>query len=200
MQPAHTPHIQDDVLEQYATGGLPAELLPSVDEHLLSCPACQCRLVETDEFIRLFRVAAGTIDLSPAPFWRRILRPVPLQWVGAAALLALSVAFVEVSHRDAHAPEAVVVMESLRGTDSNTRISAGKPALLIFDLVSPQAAGNYRMQILNQAGASVLETETSLRDGRLAASVRRIARGDYWVRLYRRDNNELLGEYSLRAD
>lgn len=200
MQPSQTPHLQDDVLDQYAIGSLPAELLPLVDEHLLVCSACQDRLVEADEFVRLYRMAAGTLDFRPVPFWQKILRARPVQWSGVAALLALSVFFAEVSHRDTHAPAAVVLMQSLRGPNDNARISAGKPAVLVFDVDSAATAGNCRIKILDQDGKSVLETRTSLKEGRLAAPVGKIARGDYWVRLYSADNNELLAEYSLRAE
>jgi hypothetical protein len=91
-------------------------------------------------------------------------------------------------------------MQSLRGPSDNARISAGKPATLVFDLDSPATEGNCRMQILDQDGKRVLETGTSLENGHVAAAVGKIARGDYWVRLYARTNGELLAEYSLRAE
>jgi hypothetical protein len=72
--------------------------------------------------------------------------------------------------------------------------------MLIFDLDSPATAGDYRMQILDQDGKRVLETGTSLKNHRVTAAVGKIARGDYWVRLYGGDNGEILAEYSLRAE
>jgi hypothetical protein len=197
MQP---PHVEEEVLERYAMGGLSAELLPALEDHLLSCSACQSRLMETDEFIRSFRIAASDLgEMNAVPFWKQIFRFYPARWAVAAVLLTMSLAFVGVLRRGVHAPAAIVVMQSLRGPDRGAHIPAGEPAVLIFDLAAP-AAGSCRLQIVDPVGKKVQETGTSLREGRLAASVGGLARGDYWVRLYRVGNNELLAEYSLRAD
>jgi hypothetical protein len=193
-------HIPEDYLDRYASGALSVDLLPSVEEHLLSCSACQSRLVEADEFLRLFRLAASEIELNTVPFWKRIFHSGPAKWAGAAALLAVSLAVVEISFRDAPAPEAIVLMQSLRGPDTGARITAGKPARLVFDLASPVAAGNCKLQIVDEDGAGILETATSPANGRLVASVKGLARGDYWARLYCGDNEELLVEYGLKSN
>jgi hypothetical protein len=56
-----------------------------------------------------------------------------------------------------------------------------------------------RMEIANVNGTKVLETGTMLHEGRLAGSIQGLARGTYWVRLYRREDNELLSEFSLNV-
>ena len=55
-------HIDDEVLEQYALGGIGDEAeLASIEQHLLVCGACQDRLNEEDEFARVLRVALGML-------------------------------------------------------------------------------------------------------------------------------------------
>ena len=51
------PHVNSDVLEQYAMGRLAEAEIASVEEHLLACPRCQTDLEHTDDFIRSARVA-----------------------------------------------------------------------------------------------------------------------------------------------
>jgi hypothetical protein len=196
-------HLGEDVLEHYAMGDLSEELLPQVEEHLLGCSTCQSQLVDIDEFLRLFRIAGTHLEVDSPPLWKRIRAFQPARWAAAAALLTLLLLFVQVSRRNGDTTVAIVTMQSLRGADVGAHVSAGQVAVLMFDLPSPDTStesADYRVQILNPAGAKVAEAGTSVRNGKLAAPIKRLARGDYWVRLYRADNNKLIAEYGLRAD
>ena len=50
-------HIAEEVLETYALGKLDEAARAPLEEHLLLCPACQDRLSEMDEYIRVMRAA-----------------------------------------------------------------------------------------------------------------------------------------------
>src|SRR5215471_11988350 len=67
------PHIEEDLLDQYAMGTLPGEAVAEVEEHLLLCSFCQKRLKETDEFLPIFRAAVTEVVPRPASEWRRLL-------------------------------------------------------------------------------------------------------------------------------
>jgi hypothetical protein len=192
-------HVEEDRLEQYAIGRLSAAFIPEVEEHLLICTTCQSRLVELDEFVHTFRSAVTQLE-TRLPFWKRAPGLLFMRVAGPIALLAIAIGLVEVSHRSPNLPAAVVLMQSLRGTDAGARIAAEKPAILVFDMPLPPPPEQCRMEIVNLNGTKVLETGTMLHEGRLAGSVRGLARGTYWVRLYRREDNELLSEFSLKTD
>ena len=57
------PHIDEDLLDQYATGQLRAEMIEGVEEHLLLCQHCQDRIVwpaRLDGTVALSLVVSGT--------------------------------------------------------------------------------------------------------------------------------------------
>lgn len=43
-------HVPDEMMELYALGRLPEDLVPSLEEHLLFCVKCQEALQEEDVF------------------------------------------------------------------------------------------------------------------------------------------------------
>jgi hypothetical protein len=197
MQPMH---IEEEILDQYATGGVSEDLLPQVEEHLLICQECQGRLAACDDFVRLIRIVTSEIELSPVSFWKKVFGFRLAQFATAAAILAVSVASIEVSRRHDRAPEATVLLESLRGPDAGARVSAGQPFRLVFDLPLPADGQKCKVQILNREGTNILETGASQSEDRLVASVARLARGDYWTRVYCGEKNELIAEYSLTSN
>lgn len=54
-------HIPEDVLEEYAMGMLPEQGCAPVEEHLLICPYCQCRLDAADAYIRIVKTAVSLL-------------------------------------------------------------------------------------------------------------------------------------------
>jgi anti-sigma factor RsiW len=55
-------HIDDDTLEQLATGRqLPMEDLPRVSEHLIVCPSCRDRLADWKDYVYALRVALRSL-------------------------------------------------------------------------------------------------------------------------------------------
>jgi hypothetical protein len=90
-------------------------------------------------------------------------------------------------------------MQSLRGPDAPAQVAAGRPALLVFDIVPTAGVNDYEARIVNPVGIEIFAAEVSSKDGRLAVLVGRLPPGSYWVRVLRRDSREPIAEYVLRA-
>lgn len=190
------PHINDDDLDLYALGKLPAESLPAAEEHLLACDACQSRLQQADEFTRLFREAATRPDARPSVNWARLWRrPVVL---AAASAAMLTVLFV-VSRRDGPPiVPALVSMQSLRGPEAPARVEANHAAVLLFDIETTDAK-NYEARIVDLAGNEFRKPRTESKDGRLTVPLDGLPTGSYWVRVYRAGESDPIAEYGLQA-
>lgn len=204
LPPQINEHLDEDVLEQYALRILSADLVPAVDEHLLKCGLCQAKLTETDEFVALFRAAATEVLETPQygeSLWAKFFSLRRVQWTMAVAVAVIaSGPFVirETARHSAQAP-AIVLMQSFRGPESGASVVARKPLTLRFDVPAGARASDCKIEVVDLDGKRVVESEPALiRDG-LEASVRSLNPGGYWVRLYRRSDNELIGEYSLTA-
>ena len=192
------PHINDDLLDQYALGTLPEERLAYVEEHLLVCEVCQSRLEVSDEFAMLFQAAAVQPDARPQRSWLAFWQHPAAIWSAAAAMLAILLLMAGPLHRPPMAP-ATVLMQSLRGPDAPAQIAGGRSALLIFDIL-PAAGGNgYEARIVNPVGVEILAPRVSSKDGHLAVLVDRLPPGSYWVRVSRTGSSEPIAEYGLRA-
>jgi hypothetical protein len=196
-----TQHLEETLLDQYAMGTLPQESITEVEEHLLICPLCQHRLVAVDEFLPLFRSAATPVDVPAAPTWIGALAFRRWFWSGTAAALAAFLIFLAIG--DAHkakAPPAILLMQSLRGPEAGAEMISGRPCLLVFDLAIEAKPSGYEIEIVDSIGNEVLRKGAEVKDGRLALLVGPLARGSYWVRVYRTQTvRGLIAEYGLRA-
>jgi hypothetical protein len=194
-------HIPEDLLDRYSMGTIPADSVAQLEEHLLSCPFCQERLVETDEALNLFRAAATDVAAHPAVTWHRLWDRRKVFWAGAVSAAAALLFFLIAG--EAHktqAPPAILLMQSLRGPASEAHLASGRPRLLVFDLAIDAAPRNYEIEIVDAVGNRILTEGADVRDGRLTALVK-VARGAYWVRVYQKQaGRELVAEYGLRAD
>jgi len=196
-----TPHIPEDLLDQYAMATLPEGSVADVEEHLLGCPLCQKRLVETDEFLTVFRVAATHVDARPAQQPRQLLSSRIIACAGAAAVFAALLVFLISGERqNAKLPSAMLLMQSLRGSEAAAHIVPGRPYRLVFDL-SVQATVDYEVEIVDEIGNRILRIGVEVRNGQLTVPFETLARGSYWVRVYRtQPDRQVLAEYGLRAD
>ena len=68
-------HIPEDALEGYSMGKLSDDESAPLEEHLLICPFCQAGLEQTDEYIRVTKAAASSLNPVPRPRIR------PLSWI-----------------------------------------------------------------------------------------------------------------------
>lgn len=192
-------HPNDEFLDQYALGKLPAEHLPGVEEHLLICEACQSRLDASDEFAMLFRETAVQPDVRSQRGWRRFWNHRGANWtVAAAAAFSILLLVAGPFHKRPTEP-AAVFMQSLRRPDAPAQVAAGRPALLVFDIVPAAGVNHYEARIVNTVGTEILAVEVSPKGGRLAVLVDRLPPGSYWVRVFQTDNQEPIAEYGLRA-
>jgi len=194
-------HISDEALERYSMGTLGVDSVGEVEEHLLGCPSCQDRLVEADEFLALFRTAAAQEDAREMPWWRGIWmqRKIALAAVTAAAAVVLIFLNVRAPQPIPGAP-ATVMMESMRGPESSAHITSGRPYLLKFDVAPSEVGADSEVEVVDSAGNPVLTARGEQRNGRLTASITKLARGSYWVRVYRKGGDrEIVAEYALEA-
>ena len=196
-----TPHIEEDLLDQYAMATLPEGSVAEVEEHLLGCSFCQKRLMETDEFLAVFREAATEMDARPSRQPSRFWPSRITAWVGAAAALAALLVFlISGERRDAKFPPATLFMQSLRGPGTVAHIISGRPYRLVFDL-PVQPAVNYEVEIVDEIGSGILTIRAEVRNGQLTVPLKKLVRGSYWVRVYRaQPDRQVVAEYGLRAD
>ena len=195
-----TPHIDDNLLEQYALGTLGPEFLAEIEEHLLVCPDCQTRLTAADEFLWLFRAAATQPDARPRSLWRRLFILRPLTWAGAAAAIATVVVLISVDFRKSPVTPATVFMQTFRGPEGATAIASAKPARLVFDVPAAAPAGDYAIQIVDLLGNPVMSAPAEINNEHLSVLTSKLKPGSYWVRIYRKPSGELIAEYGLRAE
>ena len=194
------PHIEEDLLDQYAMGTLAVESVPEIEEHLLCCTLCQARLIETDEFLAVFSAAATRVHTHPSPDGERNVMFRPALWA-AAALTGLAVLLITVPRKDTRPPATTILMQSFRGPESEARMASGKPVRLVFDLPVQAPPANYEIEVVDTAGNEVTNTHAEMKDGRLTGLLEKLAGGTYWVRVYRTEpTRELVAEYGLRAE
>jgi hypothetical protein len=195
------PHIDDEVLDRYSVGTLPPEVLAEVEEHLLFCQECQARLVQADEFAMLFRSAVQSGVQHRGWNWRRPWA-LPGKLLPAAAAAAALAVILAPWPLPTHAPAPpVIVMQSLRGPEAPARIHARHPAVLVFDVAAPEGPADYTVEIVDARGKRLLTAPAVASAGNLSFSLRTLARGSYWVRLYRKEGDAApLAEYGLIAE
>jgi hypothetical protein len=192
-------HIEETLLDQYSMGVLPEQLTAEVEEHLLVCLFCQNRLVATDRFLAVFREAARRLDAEPVSRRKRLQTVRIGAWAAAIAAIFVFVIFL-IPRRNSQSAPAILLMQSLRGPESAAHIGAGESRLLVFDIVLPEANEDYKIEVVDAVGNPVLEKTAILKDGRLSVVIQKMRRGSYWVRIYRKAQNDLLAEYGLRVE
>jgi len=191
------PHIEDEVLDLYATGRLPQEQAPEIEEHLLLCGDCRLRLAQADEFALLFREAAVRPDARPARRWWHAWRKKALAGLAASAAAA-AVLLITARREPVSIAPAVVSMQAFRGPETPPQIAANRPAVLVFD-ISAASGEAYEARIVDLAGSEVLQARGSITEGKVSVSIARLSRGSYWVRLYRELGGDPVAEYGLRV-
>src|SRR5215471_4417347 len=194
-------HISDEALERYAMGTLGLDSVGEVEEHLLGCPSCQGRLVEADEFLALFRTAAAQVEAREVPWWRGIWMQRKIAFAAVTGAAAMLLIFLNVrAPRAIPGAPATVILESMRGPESSAHIASGRPYLLMFDVAPSEIGADLEVEVVDSAGNPVLTARGEQRNGRVTASITKLARGSYWVRVYRKSSAlEIIAEYALEA-
>jgi hypothetical protein len=212
MQTIHGQHASDEDLERYALGGLSADELEEVEEHLILCSSCQERLDETDSFVRTMRAAAAKMRATPEPKrkwftfrlpWLLTL-PTPVWALATATLLVLGVVMLRPGARlpMAGAPPVAVMLEARRGVDVGATAPSGRPLSLEMSLQGLPVHNVYRMELVDAGGSSLWQGAASPQGDRLVAQCeQRLRPGQYWVRIFEPSGKqELLREFGLKAE
>lgn len=186
-------HPGEDAFENYAFDRLSESDSAIFEEHLLICERCQEKFAQTDEYIRLMKVAtAGYVREKGEPPPRIKSRNRGLRWnvAAAAMILVTGLAVLLTGRSPAGQPTALVSLDAYRGETS--RAPAGRPLDLKIDLTDVRASSHYGVEIVDAEGRKVWSGETPVR---IAAG---LVAGTYWVRLFT-DSGELLREFGLVA-
>lgn len=187
-----TAHLPEGLLEEYAFNRLGEEKLARVEEHLLVCPACQDKLREVDEYIRLMKRAARNVQ-RPSPRWGKKL------WWPAAAAVA-SMAAVALTVPWARPPETSrIELVSFRGAEM-ARANAGRLLELKIDVAELAAQNRFRVQVVSSQGREEWSGTGEARDAGLIVHLpQTLSRGVHWVRVASL-SGELLREYGVRVE
>ena len=188
-------HCDDDQLELYALRRLPESRVAELEEHLLLCASCQCRLDEVETFALSMRAAIAAEPEVQTPAerfgWFRInhLRLPALAWAGGFAAVLLGFVLYLQSGRNV-APLASLQLSALRGDIQSTTV-ARETDIILAD-ASP--APSTRAEIVNAVGGMIwnggFEREPKIR------LTKQLKPGNYFVRLYS-SHEKLLHEYGF---
>lgn len=211
MRAVFNHHLDEDQLELYALGQLPASELDGVENHLLICESCRQHLEETEEFIRVFRKAARELEAEAhqPSWWRQIPRrvaqlwpvPVPARLVAVVAVAVLVVVVFIPRQREPVSP-VTVTLESLRSSTGGASVApAGVPFTLQLDARGLPEAAEFTIQIVDRMGREVWQGNARRQDGMLLVEGSlELDAGLYWVRTYPAGSSrELLREYRLEC-
>ena len=79
-------------------------------------------------------------------------------------------------------------------------MASTRPVRLVFD-IPVETNREYEIEVVDAVGNQVLKRHAEVRESGLAALIEKLARGSYWVRVYREQpSRELLAEFSLRSE
>jgi len=197
------PHVADDVLEKYVMNTLSEQDVGPVEEHLLVCPACQDRVLETEEFIQVTKAALRDSQRRPAVRAARasghdgILHSWFTLPLLSAVVAAVVLGFVLPRHSviPQTAPNEVRLF-AMRGSDSLVHAQAGEPLTVNLEASELSPAVRYRVTVVDSAGKQVWTGMAGQigRDIRISLDPAPHP-GRYWFRVYR--DNDLVREYGL---
>jgi hypothetical protein len=211
ISPVFQDHPDDDIWEEYSFGRVRDSAEAALEEHLLVCERCQITLANTDQFVRLMKVATASFPANPPQRWKVLpFKPGNRRAKVAAALAVACVAAFAVigparslvAGHTVSAPEPVLVkLKSVRaGSEAGmNRAPAKHPLELSIALSDIPLVPRYRLEVVTFWGKAIWSGPADLKDGALSAHVaKRLGKGTYWVRLY--GSSELLAEYGLKLD
>ena len=201
MQIQIGPHLEEEELEQYSMGRLPADRLTLFEEHLLACESCQDQLLEMEAYVNAVRSASPKLREARRSGWERfVFWPRPAWMAGAAiAVTALVIARVWIP-TPTRAPEiAIVLLQASRGIEglSVAKAKTGQPVALTIELKEIATAPSYRFEIVDSAGRQELDNVVVPENGKIVQTLTKgLSEGQRYVRLYA-PNGDLLREFSL---
>jgi hypothetical protein len=196
-------HPSQDLWEQYALGRLAEAQTAPLEEHLLLCSQCQTALTQADDYVQLMRHVMSEREAGEKQPKRKPQAPWTWRPVWVAAIAAACLLGVVYLRRAPPGPAATVLLNSLRGGQGDDSAAnpapSGKPLRLEVSAADLPVAESYRLEVVEQSGRRIW-TGAASRDGdKVGAELRTgLAKGSYWVRIYR--PSELLNEFELRVE
>ena len=191
-------HITEDSFELYSMGRLPENQLEHFEEHLLVCAACEARLTESDQYVRVMRETTRRLQTAPArakPLWN----PRMAWGLALAGALALIVAVPQ--FRQVTGPPQEVVLTAMRGPGNvgAPSVTSDRPVTLRIDVSELPVATAIGIEIADANGGTVWQGRAEANGGSiLQPTGRTLPAGQYWVRLYREGSDRaLLREFSM---
>jgi hypothetical protein len=188
-------HVDAEDLERYSMGTSPPEAAAPLEEHLLTCGACQDRLQETDAYLRAMRASSEQIRRDEKAANRREWR-IPA-WFPVMVTVACGIVLVVATPRLIRppGPAVAVSLTALRSGAAGNSAPSGRELMLHPDLTGLAEDSSYRLEIVNQTGHTV--RQGLLTRAQNGIQVRGLGAGLYFVRVYL-PAGELLREYGLR--
>jgi hypothetical protein len=185
MEPSIGRHLEEEDVERYSMGTMSETESEPIEEHLLICASCRDRVEDHDLILRGIKSAAPTVR---AAYGGRRFWSLPPVWLAAAASVVLAAVLLVRSGSLVGEPQTVR-LEAMRGVGA--KATANRPLVLRPDLQGLPAYPKYRLEVVNELGRRVFETEIQSQ-----ATVPGVPKGVYFVRLYS-PAGEVLREYSV---
>lgn len=204
-------HPTDEILEQYSMCRLSEAEATTLEEHLLTCAACQERQQEMDDYIRAMRQALIEIEKTSQAHskWRefsfsRLPQLPKAAWAGALAAIIALVILVPWQQRQTQPFE--LQLRTLRGAETSleTIAPADTTLVLTVDLTGLPPNSAHEVEIADSTGNSVWKSVGQQINDAITLTVdHTLQPGQYWVRVYEppvapRVRGQLLREFSLR--
>ena len=199
-------HPTDDQLELYALQRLEKPETFQVEQHLLLCESCMVRQQQADEFVAMMQSGLRESANSPAsPAWTSALwawfaQPAP-RWAMAfgTVVVVSGVLGVMQSRQEAGQQPVAATLEATRSvSDAALAFPAGRPLALRLKTEGLSASGSFHTEIADATGQPVWTGTAAAGRSEVTIQVdRKLAGGQYWVRLYENAGGELLREYAL---
>ena len=175
-------HQTDEQLELYALGRLPEDGVAAVEEHLLVCSSCQEKLDDREAFALAMRQAiAGEPATAARRDWFGWLRQPTLSWAVGFTVLVVAAGLYWNSDSRSIPLLASLQLTAVRGEMPSTT-EARETDLTLTD--APPDAALLRVEVIDFAGKIVWNSTLSTRGRGRVRVMKRLAPGDYFVRLY----------------
>ncbi len=208
---ANSTCLSESELNDFLHGRLSGTTRESVEEHILFCQSCLDRVEEEEAFTASLRTAVRRIeeeDLKaayagprpswPARLWGRIRAPSRTESSLVLAFAAIMVTLV-VAPSLRQGPVMDVTLVAERGLSSRFSAPAesGRPLRLNLDATGlPQAT--LRVELAASGNAILLSSTAPASGGVLRWDLgRSLKAGNYWVRIYQQNPDNLIREFAL---
>jgi hypothetical protein len=192
-------HLSSESLEEYVLGRMPASEAARVSEHLFECDSCHQRYDEEVKLLIDLRGASPGLRENAAvlPFWSRITAmPGPLL-AGASAVAVIILLVPRLS--ESPSSPAFTELATFRNAGSVTAAPANRTLVLRLDTTGLEQSSQFQTELADSTGQRMWSGAAVQKDGRWEVSIdKRLAPGQYWVRLYAGEQGELLREFSLQ--